>query len=286
MPTKFFVKDTQGNQKQTTLHQAAKENDYKSLRIIFQNYPMIIDTVIEGTPIILQAVQEGNLKMVEFLLKNGAYTDSMDENRKTPLHWAILLKNMDLITMLFAYGAHPYRDWDWASNPSNKDLRWSSVIIAIQVKDLEILLNLLNEENGLAHRPITNGELPLHVAARIGFLDGVKHLVRFKANVNAGDNAKMTALHVSALSGHIDVLKFLLENDANIDAQDNKSWTPLHYAVQSGNMEITCELLKNGANIEATDQRISNQSSLGLISPISPTSPGMDWVTITILTTD
>ena len=26
-------------------------------------------------------------------------------------------------------------------------------------------------------------------------------------------------------------------------------------------------------------QRISNQSSLGLISPISPTSPGMDWVT-------
>ena len=31
---------------------------------------------------------------------------------------------------------------------------------------------------------------------------------------------------------------------------------------------------------------MSNQSSLGLISPISPTSPGMDWVTITILTTD
>ena len=33
-------------------------------------------------------------------------------------------------------------------------------------------------------------------------------------------------------------------------------------------------------------QRISNQSSLVLISPISPTSPGMDWVTITILTVD
>ena len=33
-------------------------------------------------------------------------------------------------------------------------------------------------------------------------------------------------------------------------------------------------------------QRISNQSSLGLISPISPTSPGMDWVTITILKMD
>ena len=31
---------------------------------------------------------------------------------------------------------------------------------------------------------------------------------------------------------------------------------------------------------------MSNQSSLGLISPISPTSPGMDWVTITILTVD
>ena len=34
------------------------------------------------------------------------------------------------------------------------------------------------------------------------------------------------------------------------------------------------------------DQHISNQSSLGLISPTSPTSTGMDWVTITILKMD
>ena len=33
-------------------------------------------------------------------------------------------------------------------------------------------------------------------------------------------------------------------------------------------------------------QRMSNQSKLGLISPISPTSPGLDWVTITFLTMD
>ena len=39
-------------------------------------------------------------------------------------------------------------------------------------------------------------------------------------------------------------------------------------------------------NHNHNNQRISNQSSLGLISPISPTSPGMDWVTITILKMD
>ena len=250
MPTKFFVKDIQGNQKQTTLHQAVKENDYKSLRIIFQNYPMIKETVLEGTPTLLhQAVQDGNVNMVEFLLKIDVFTQSMDENRKTPLHWAILIRNMDMIKMLFAYGAYPYKDWPsyWSER------RWSSVIIAIQVKDLEILQYLLDKWNGLAHRPVANGELPLHVAARVGFLDGVKCLISFKANVNAGDDAKMTPLHVSAFSGEVDVLKFLLENDANINAQDDKCWTPLHYAVQSGNMEITQELLKNGASIEATD---------------------------------
>ena len=110
MSLNFFIKDVQGNQKQTTLQQAVKENDYKSLSILIQNYPMIIDAVLEGTPIILQAIQDGNLKMVEFLLRNGAYPDSMDENLKTPLHWAILLRNMDLIKILFAYGASPYRD--------------------------------------------------------------------------------------------------------------------------------------------------------------------------------
>ena len=34
------------------------------------------------------------------------------------------------------------------------------------------------------------------------------------------------------------------------------------------------------------NQRMSNQSKLGLISSISPTSPGLDWVTITFLTMD
>ena len=249
MSLMFHVKDAQGNQKQTTFLQAVKENDYKSLRIMIQNYPMIIDTVLEGTPIILQAIQDGNLKMVEFLLKHDAYPDSMDENCKSPLHWAILLRNMDMIKLLFSYGAHPYKHW-----PSHRpDFWWSSVIIAIQIKDLQILQYLLERWNGLAHRPIANGELPLHVAARVGFLDGVKCLVRFKANVNAGDDAKMTPIHVSAFSGNIDVLKFLLESNAYINTQDDKSWTPLHYAVQSGNMEIAQELLKNGANIEAND---------------------------------
>ena len=168
---------------------------------------------------------------------------------RTTLHWAIMSKNMDLIKMLIAFGAFLYRDW-FADRP---DLRWSSVIIAIQIKNLEILQYLLDREDVLAHGPIVDGELPLHVAARVGFLDGVKCLVRFKANVNAGDDAKMTPLHVSAFSGNVDVLKLLLENNANINAQDDKSWTPLHYAVQSGNMEITQELLKNGAIIEATD---------------------------------
>ena len=38
--------------------------------------------------------------------------------------------------------------------------------------------------------------------------------------------------------------------------------------------------------VEDQMQRMSNQSKLGLISPISPTSPGLDWVTITFLTMD
>ena len=44
---------------------------------------------------------------------------------------------------------------------------------------------------------------------------------------------------------------------------------------------------QNLEDVAITDnQRMSNQSKLGLISPISPTSPGLDWVTITFLTMD
>ena len=70
---KFTVLDAYGNQKQTTLLQAAKEEDYKSLRIIFNNFPMVIDMEFEEVGTLLHfAVNNGNFKMVTFLLEYKA----------------------------------------------------------------------------------------------------------------------------------------------------------------------------------------------------------------------
>ena len=51
-------------------------------------------------------------------------------------------------------------------------------------------------------------------------------------------------------------------------------------------VHLICKLTVLIQNLVAYSQRMSNQSKLGLISPISPTSPGLDWVTITFLTMD
>ena len=75
---------------------------------------------------------------------------------------------------------------------------------------------------------------------------------------------------------------------SNLKAKDTKLASEISSLVK--NMEklaYSCPSdWVDGGRLGCYYQCISNQSSLGLISPISPTSPGMDWVTITILKMD
>ncbi|KAI9906922.1 hypothetical protein PsorP6_004197 [Peronosclerospora sorghi] len=84
----------------------------------------------------------------------------------------------------------------------------------------------------------------------------LKLLLKAKANVNAVDMKKMTALHIAVGKGNLEIVQLLIETGrANINAVDGKGNTPLHWAC-----------IKNGDNqLEMISYLISKLNSKKLL---------------------
>lgn len=83
---------------------------------------------------------------------------------------------------------------------------------------------------------------PLREAAKRGYLDIVKCLIKNGANVNLNNSE---ALMWASNAGHIEVVKYLVENGANINNEYGLRW-----AAEEGHLEVVKFLSENGADVE------------------------------------
>eukprot|EP00899_Mesostigma_viride_P000520 jgi/Mesvir1/10469/Mv14379-RA.1 len=103
---------------------------------------------------------------------------------------------------------------------------------------------------------------PLLTAARTGWLDVVKHFVRFGVDLNGVDKNGDTALHLAVENNHLEVVKCLAHAGARMDIPGgglgvpgrrlNRSWPPLHLAAAKGFEGVVETLLAAGADLNAT----------------------------------
>ncbi len=89
------------------------------------------------------------------------------------------------------------------------------------------------------------GDHALLVAARDGWLDGVRVLLDNRAKPNLRTRVGDSALMVAALGGHEAIVKLLRTKGADIN---NSGWTALHYAALAGHDKIVRYLLDQGAD--------------------------------------
>jgi len=129
----------------------------------------------------------------------------------------------------------------------------------------------------------TQGERPLHAAARRGRLVIARELLQNSADPNATNQAGETPLRIALLAGKTqladallsagarddpqallfilvragvddrDSLVFLTERGADIDAQDQLGAAPLHITVGDGQRRLTKRLIDLGAELDAPD---------------------------------
>lgn len=101
-----------------------------------------------------------------------------------------------------------------------------------------------------------SGLAPLHIAAKEGFVDVVKVLIKAGADAQkptATAIDKLTPLMVASQFGHLSVVKLLYECGVNVEAVDKKHRTGLTHAVMNGQSHIVSYLLRLGANPNTRD---------------------------------
>jgi ankyrin repeat protein len=69
----------------------------------------------------------------------------------------------------------------------------------------------------------TNGETPLHLAARVGNKEIVSLLIQNGAFVNSIDTKNRTPLHYAVKHGHIDIVQLLLDNNAQVTVSNDNT---------------------------------------------------------------
>jgi ankyrin repeat protein len=195
-----------------------------------------------GATILYWSVKRRNHARVKWLLCSGVNPNGDPKDRKSPLTAAILVEDLDLVSLLIEWGADtsdPY--------PMRKDL--------YKGEQLSFLKHWAgrNREISLGLMP------PLQLAVITGQLDFVACLCSSGADVNGTNTPSdpfpptcgLTALHLAVARRSKDIITYLLARGADINCLvsfHGKEYSPLCISVCSSDQEITELLLREGAN--------------------------------------
>lgn len=182
-----------------------------------------------------------------------------DEDGDTPLHIAVVQRNMDIFYRLLALFKIGCRGVDVHNN-----LRQTPLHLAV-ITGLPDMVRLLVIAGASPMALDRHGQTAAHLASEHGHPEHLQALLDSAApgsvDLEARNYEGLTALHVAVNAGCQDAVQLLLERGADIDAVDIKSGrSPLIHAVENNSLSMVQLLLVHGANVNA--QMYSGSSAL------------------------
>lgn len=97
------------------------------------------------------------------------------------------------------------------------------------------------------------------MAAKLNQLDDMKEIFALGVDIDAHNQAGMTALCAAAQWNNINCVEYLLDNGASIDLRSSSARSPLLYAAESGNLHLMSYLINRGStNFTYNDQQLES----------------------------
>ncbi len=229
------------------------------------------------------AAENGFADMIEFLLNCGADADAQDSKGETPLHCAGRKGSKQAVELLLAHGAgvNVRSKAGWyplemalmhgheqiadllGKNGARPSKAAARLFQAIYRKDAALVYKLIDERPNLVR--VRNGwqRLPLHVAVRAAFEEGVRLLLAAGADPNARDDVRDTPLSIAVDNGLVGIAKMLIEADGNVDVTSWKHGsTLLAQALRLRDVDMA-KMLVDWANVNVRSRwRPNNETAL------------------------
>ncbi|XP_066908001.1 serine/threonine-protein phosphatase 6 regulatory ankyrin repeat subunit B-like [Halyomorpha halys] len=247
------------------LHRAANNLNIDVLKTLLDYGDNINRTGCNNITALHLAIERNNTKLTEFLLSNNADPNVMSEEGYTPLDVAFLKSSEEIINLLLDKGAKV---------EDNSFLRSKILFDAISKKVLKLAELLLNRTENFESYPT----VILNYAIGMNFIEEVKLLIKYGANIEKKDIHGNLPLSSAVMSKNVNLVELILKESTIqvasknfttfinaysqvmfITSKNNASQihnlTALHIASYHGLTEIVQLLITNKASLEVRDER-------------------------------
>ncbi|XP_061752380.1 kinase D-interacting substrate of 220 kDa B-like isoform X2 [Nerophis ophidion] len=241
---KFKDVDSRSDNGQTPLMVAAEQGNLEIVQELIRRGANVNCDDVDCWTALVSASKEGHIQVVKELLDNDANKEHRDMGGWTSLMWAAYKGRTDVAQMLLDEGANPNITGQYSVYP---------IIWAAGRGHAEIV-QLLLQHGAKVNCSDKYGTTPLIWAARKGHYDSVMHLLANGADVDQEGANSMTALIVAVKGGYTEVVKELLKRNPNVNMTDKDGNTALAIAAKEGHTEIVQDLLDAGTYVNIPDR--------------------------------
>lgn len=163
----------------SSVHDFITRNDESQVKHWLSNTADVdeLDTQMR-TPLFV-AVQQGNIPIAKLILKKGCNVNICSNDGVFPLQLAIYNKNLKLAELLISHKADPNKQ-----NPGGLNAIGILCSIGPSNAAQNKILQALLKSGGKFKVTNTQGETPLHIAARNGYNEFIQTLISHNASVD------------------------------------------------------------------------------------------------------
>ncbi|XP_028299820.1 CARD- and ANK-domain containing inflammasome adapter protein [Gouania willdenowi] len=263
----IHVVDDQGR---TPVHLAAEQLQLESVSVLVKEEASQPESLRKNT-FLHMAGREDNWKLMELLLQNGAPVDAMNNQMNTALFYAVQESNSKAVEVLLNAGAKVNFDiinealkskqdtilqllLDKSQGFLGEDVLGPALFTTVRLNQ-DRMMDLLIK--GGADVNIWNKKryTPLLLSAELGHTEVFRVLVAENADLDVRLSDFSSALHLGVQSGNTSIVRALLEKGMDPDIKTVKGFTPLHVAAHYDRAEIVALLVKGGAQVNSVDQQ-------------------------------
>nr|WP_144925575.1 ankyrin repeat domain-containing protein [Paenibacillus bovis] len=266
--------------------QLAKDRRYTEIeKLLEKNLHQTFQSNSLGESIATLVKQRKQNEVIQLMNDNPEAINVSDERGNTPLHWAVLTRQLELMDYLIDKGIdveakradgckviHIALEGDYFYRTSRdldrKTIRNTSFIlgyliakgcqydifVASAIGDTEYIDKIISKDSVKINELDSSRRSALYYAAKHGNEEAVRLLLEHGANPNQAERDAVdgAALHAAVSGNYLSIVKLLLEYGANVHAEVEASGNPLYIAMRDNNHEIVELLYMYGANISLT----------------------------------
>ena len=242
-----------------------------------------------GSQPIHLAAEGGHLEVTKILLDNGVLSNTIDGRRFTPLHLATRGGHLEIVQVLLKdpnniirsssglesqgrvgtggledsaeneskdHGASEENDDASTSNSSesyDSDEDLPKMDEAVSNESVDAPYNPYQNRSNLSKSQNEDEATSMHSAAKRGYVEIVRELLKAGHECNIRSKQALTPLHLAAKEGYVSIVKELLQRNADPNVVDGNKSSPLHAASIVGNLAMVKALVSFGADVSKND---------------------------------